>query len=67
MGDLVEDPLAIGAKVLWQQLGVKNAEATRKAEAAGLDSVMFLRAARLSVATSAPSIFALPLSGFNTV
>ena len=37
---LAEDAIAIGAKVLWQQLGVKNAEAARKAEAAGLDAVM---------------------------
>jgi uncharacterized protein len=37
---IAEDAIAIGAKVLWQQLGVTNAEAARKAEAAGLDSVM---------------------------
>ena len=31
---------AIGAKCLWQQLGVKNQEADAIARAAGLDSVM---------------------------
>ncbi len=32
--------VAIGAKCLWQQLGVMNAEADTVARAAGLDSVM---------------------------
>jgi predicted CoA-binding protein len=32
--------IAIGAKCLWQQLGVKNLEADRMARAAGLESVM---------------------------
>ncbi len=37
---VAEDTIAIGAKVLWQQIGVKNLEAVAKAEAAGLEAVM---------------------------
>jgi predicted CoA-binding protein len=37
---IARDAVAIGAKVLWQQLGVMNEEAARIAESAGLDSVM---------------------------
>jgi predicted CoA-binding protein len=37
---IARDAVAIGAKVLWQQLGVANAEADRLARDAGLDSVM---------------------------
>ena len=37
---IAEDAIAIGAKVLWQQLGVLNVEAAKKAEAAGLEAVM---------------------------
>ena len=40
VGPIADDAIAIGAKVLWQQLGVTNVEAARKAEAAGLESVM---------------------------
>ena len=37
---IAQDAIAIGAKVLWQQLGIANAEADALARAAGLDSVM---------------------------
>lgn len=37
---IAEDAIAIGAKVLWQQLGVKNRDAAQKAESAGIETVM---------------------------
>jgi hypothetical protein len=37
---IAEQAIAIGAKCLWQQLGVMNLDADRLARAAGLDSVM---------------------------
>ena len=37
---IAEDAVAIGAKVLWQQLGVTNTDAAKKTEAAGLEAVM---------------------------
>ena len=40
IGPIADDAIAIGAKVLWQQLGVKNMDAAAKAEAAGLETVI---------------------------
>ena len=37
---VAEDAIAIGARVLWQQLGVRNQAAAAKARAAGLETVM---------------------------
>lgn len=37
---VAQSAIAIGAKCLWQQLGVLNTEADAAARAAGLDSVM---------------------------
>jgi len=36
---IAEDAIAIGAKVLWMQLGVRSPEARKRAEAAGLEVV----------------------------
>src|SRR5215469_11368439 len=34
---IVDDAIAIGAKILWMQLGIRNDEAAAKAQAAGIE------------------------------
>jgi predicted CoA-binding protein len=40
VGPIADEAISIGAKVFWQQLGVKNEAAAAKARAAGLEAVL---------------------------
>lgn len=40
VGPIVDDAIAVGAEVVWMQLGIANNEAAHKAREAGLEVVM---------------------------
>ena len=40
VGPIMEEAIAIGAKVVWMQLGVRNDEVAAKGEAAGIEVIM---------------------------
>jgi uncharacterized protein len=40
VGEAVDQAIAVGAPMLWMQLGIRNDEAAARAEAAGIQVVM---------------------------
>ena len=40
VGPIMDDAIAVGVKVVWMQLGVRNDEAAAKGEAAGIEVIM---------------------------
>ncbi len=59
---IADQAIEIGAKVLWMQLGVRNDEAARKAEAAGL-TVIMNRCPKIEYGRLSGEIISM---GFNT-
>ena len=57
VGPVVDEAIAVGAKAIWMQLGIANAEAAAKAEAAGLkvveDKCLKIELARSGARTTA--------------
>ena len=40
MAPVVDDAIQAGAKILWMQLGIRNDEEAKRAEAAGMTVIM---------------------------
>ena len=57
VGAVVDEAIAVGAKAIWMQLGIANAEAAARAEAAGLkvveDKCLKIELARSGLCASA--------------
>ena len=55
VGPVVDEAIAVGAKAIWMQLGIRNAAAASKAEAAGL-RVVEDKCLKIELARSAISL-----------